>query len=224
MKIFYMNDNPKYRWGYVESEEDMQLASEVGIIATQKDGETRDEFFKRVGDKPTEHQYGYKLYYDEKVCDKDYGVVVQDKRCLDKLFCINDRDLISKLIRNNLFLDKYIKHKDPTVRCEVYERGYGIQKAIKSEKDKVAYEGIVDYLIKTDDYTELIPINKLNLVGDIYGYFDLIHENREYVDDYDWLSEFFDYAYDKFGYYLADEDYGQFRELRETVRRHTDYY
>ena len=135
-----------------------------------------------------------------------------------------ERDLISKLIRNNLFLDKYIKHKDPTVRCEVYERGYGIKKAIKSEKDKVAYEGIVDYLIKTDDYTELIPIGKLNLVGDIYGYFDLIHENREYVDDYYWLSEFFDYAYDKFGYYLADEDYGQFRELRETVRRYTDYY
>ena len=44
-KIFYMNDNPKYRWGYVESEEDMQLASEVGIIAIQEDGETREDLF-----------------------------------------------------------------------------------------------------------------------------------------------------------------------------------
>lgn len=43
-KIFYMNDSPKYRWGYVESEEDMQLASKVGIIAIQEDGETREDF------------------------------------------------------------------------------------------------------------------------------------------------------------------------------------
>jgi len=40
-----MNDNPKYRWGYIESKEDIQLASEVGIIATQEDGETRENFF-----------------------------------------------------------------------------------------------------------------------------------------------------------------------------------
>ena len=44
-KIFYMNDNPKYRWGYIESKEDTQLASEVGIIAIQEDGETREDFF-----------------------------------------------------------------------------------------------------------------------------------------------------------------------------------
>ena len=81
-----MNDNPKYRWGYIESKEDMQLASEVGIIATQEDDETREDFFNRVGDAPTEHQYGCKQYYDEKVCNEDYGIVVQDKRCLDKLF------------------------------------------------------------------------------------------------------------------------------------------
>ena len=77
-----MNDNPKYRWGYVESEEDMQLASEVGIIAIQEDGETREDLFNRVGDAPTEHQYGYKQYYDEKVCNNNYPDVVQCKRCL----------------------------------------------------------------------------------------------------------------------------------------------
>ncbi len=40
-----MNDNPKYRWGYIESKEDMQLASEVGMVAIQEDGETREDFF-----------------------------------------------------------------------------------------------------------------------------------------------------------------------------------
>lgn len=90
MKIFYMNDNSKYRFGYVESEEDVQLASEVGIITTQEDDETRDEFFKRVGGGPAKQQYGYDMWYDAHVCNGDYY----------------------------------------------------------SEKDKVAYEGIVDYLIK----------------------------------------------------------------------------
>lgn len=222
-KIFYMNDNPNYRWGYIESKEDAQLASEVGIIATQEDGETREDFFNRVGDAPTEHQYGCEQYYDEKVCNGDYSTVVQDKRCLDKLFCINDRELISMLIRHDLFLDKYIEHKDPTIRGEVYKRGYDIEKAIKSEKDNEAYDGIVEYLIKTDNYTELIPINKLNIVDDLYGYFDLIYENREYVDDYDWLNEFYDYTYDKFGYYLAYEDFGQFHELHETIRRNNTF-
>ena len=67
-------------------------------------------------------------------------------------------------------------------------------------------------------------LNKLNLVDDLYGYFDLICENREYVDDYNWLSEFYDYTYDKFGYYLAVEDLRQFNELNETIRRHSNYY
>lgn len=224
-KIFYMNDNPKYQWGYIESKEDMQLASEVGIIAIQEDGETREDFFNRVDDRPTEHQYGCKQYYDEKVCNNNYPEVVQSKRCLDKFFCINDRELISMLIRHDLFLDKYIEHKDPTIRSEVYKRGgYDIEEAIKSEKDNVAYDGIVERLIKTDNYCDLIPINKLNLVDDLYGYFDLIYENREYVDDYDWLSEFYDYTYDKFGYYLAVEDLRQFDELNETIRRHSNYY
>lgn len=223
-KIFYMNDNPEYRWGYIESKEDIQLASEVGIIATQEDGETREDFFNRVRDAPTEHQYGCKQYYDEKVCNNNYPEVVQSKRCLDKLFCIDDRELISMLIRHDLFLDKYIEHKDPTICNEVYARGYGIEKAIKSEKDNEAYDGIVEYLIKTDNYYDLIPINKLNIVDDLYGYFDLIYENREYIDDYDWLSEFYDYTYDKFGYYLANEDFGQFHELNETIRRNNTCY
>lgn len=52
------------------------------------------------------------------------------------------------LIRHDLFLDKYIEHKDPTIRGEVYKRGYHIEEAIKSEKDNEAYDGIVEYLIK----------------------------------------------------------------------------
>lgn len=223
MEIFYMNDNPKYCYGYFESEEDMQLASEVGIITTQEDGETRDEFFKRVGGGPTKQQYGYDMWYDAHVCNGDYYDAVSERKCLDKLFCIDDRELISLLIKNDLFLDKYIKHKDPTIRSEVYERSYGIEKAINSEKDRVAYEGIVNYLVKTDNYTDLIPVNKLNLI-DIYSYFDLIHEYRNYIDDYDWLSEFYEYTYDKFGYYLEYEDSREFRELREVIRKNDEYY
>jgi hypothetical protein len=29
MTLFYLNDNPKYRWGYREFEEDVELAADV---------------------------------------------------------------------------------------------------------------------------------------------------------------------------------------------------
>lgn len=54
MHLIYMEDNPKYRWGYKENEEDIVLAEEVGIIAEQAIDETREEFFERVNDKPAE--------------------------------------------------------------------------------------------------------------------------------------------------------------------------
>lgn len=112
MRLIYMNDNPKYRWGYKGCYLDMELAKEVGIIAEQYDNESREEFFDRVSDRPVKNMYGS----DEKL---DIGVISKDSHCrnyvanqgygFDKLIYDEDAIVLSNIAYQGYCLDILVK-------------------------------------------------------------------------------------------------------------------
>lgn len=118
MHLIYMNDNPKYKWGYKECYEDVILANEVGIIAEQHDSETREEFFKRVGNKPKKDMYGS----DEK---KDTDVLCDD------CYCRNE------IASRGYALDKLLYDEDWFVRAEVARQGYKLDILVLDEEATV---------------------------------------------------------------------------------------
>lgn len=71
MHLIYMNENPKWRWGYKENEEDTELVKEVGMVAEQRGNESCEDFFKRVGDKPAKNMYGSDESRDANVIQQD---------------------------------------------------------------------------------------------------------------------------------------------------------
>ena len=77
--LIYIKENPYIRFGYGYSETDNEIADKYGIIDRQANGETRDEFFKRIGICPNENKYGYRENFD-------LAINSDDKSRLDKIF------------------------------------------------------------------------------------------------------------------------------------------
>ena len=60
--LIYIKENPYIRFGYGYSEIDNEIADKYGIIDRQANGETRDEFFERIGASPEQNEYGYRKF------------------------------------------------------------------------------------------------------------------------------------------------------------------
>ena len=60
--LIYIKENPYIRFGYGYSETDNEIADKYGIIDRQANGETRDEFFERIGASSEQNEYGYRKF------------------------------------------------------------------------------------------------------------------------------------------------------------------
>jgi hypothetical protein len=211
-----MNDNPKYCYGYVESEEDMQLASEVGIITIQEDGETRDEFFVRVGDRPAKDMYGsIDAYFDEydatleslyAAAEMGYGY--------DKLKHTSQTGVLIEAAENGNWLEELVNHESPDVRIATYEQGYGIQKALETETDADAYEVLIAHMIDNDEFYA-IPVEKTELLSDMALDSYLYHVRDNFTKD---ISQWFDSLCEYLEESRKSSRYDDFEDILKEVK------
>ena len=148
-----------FLWGYTQDTCGYDIESRYGIMYRQTFGESRDEFFERVGEKPSVNEFGYDSKKDYDIMNglhdyKDgYGIqrglhgTAYDKCCLAQLgigldYLINDKaDVVrADVARQKFGLDILINDNSPTVRLAVAEVGYGLDKLINDESDFVRAE------------------------------------------------------------------------------------
>lgn len=150
MTLFYLNDNPKYRWGYREFEEDVELAADVGIIAEQQAGETREEFFNRVGCMPEPTQYGFNEDLDKYLMTE---VQIGDK---DSLGYALDKLPYSRNVTTRMYaaaqgagVEFLVYDEEFKVRVAVMNYGYGLD-ILAHDKDMAIRQFMVDEGKKLD--------------------------------------------------------------------------
>lgn len=59
MLLIRYTDNPMFLWGYGQDTCGHDVEDRYGVMYRQNLDESRDEFFERVGEKPTVNEFGY---------------------------------------------------------------------------------------------------------------------------------------------------------------------
>jgi hypothetical protein len=216
MTLFYLHENPKYRWGYREFEEDVELAADVGIIAEQQAEETREEFFNRVGDRPAKDMYGsIDAYFDEydatleslyAAAEMGYGY--------DKLKHTSQTGVLIEAAENGNWLEELVNHESPDVRIAVYEQGYGIQKALETETDSDAYEELIQYMLDNDEFYT-IPVEKTDLLCNMALDSYLYHIQENFTKD---IAEWFDSLCEYLQQSRKSSRYDDFEDILEEIK------
>ena len=159
MLLIRYTDNPMFLWGYDQDTCGYDVEDRYGIMYRQTLDESRDEFFGRVGEKPTVNEFGY----DSK---KDYDIIVgvhnykdgygiqrglhgtaYDRCCIAQNgialdYLINDKaDIVrAEVARQNFGLDVLINDDSFSVRYAVASVGYGLDKLINDKSGYVRAE------------------------------------------------------------------------------------
>lgn len=168
MHLIYMKENPKYRWGYKECEEDISLGNEVGIIAEQGENESREQFFNRVGDRSAKDMYGSDEKKDLEVMSTNSNnrkAVAEEGYGLDKLIYDYHEQVRCAVADHGYGLDILINDKDWGVRATVAEQGYGLDVLIHDEtfyvRATVAEQGYgLNILVKDPDPEVRVAVAK----------------------------------------------------------------
>lgn len=202
--------------GYREFEEDVELAADVGIIAEQQAGETREEFFARVGDRPAKDMYGsIDEYFDEydatleslyAAAEMGYGY--------DKLKHTSQTGVLIEAAENGNWLEELVNHESPDVRIAVHQQGYGIQKALETETDAGAYEELIQYMLDNDEFYT-IPVEKTDLLCNMALDSYLYHISENFTKD---IAEWFDSLCEYLQQSRKSSRYDDFEDILEEIK------